>query len=179
MKKIRLLLIMFLLAGCDMNDGSKNNANRYQDAVNVFILAGQSNMEGQSLESCLPGYLSDNNLPSDIYKNGFEDVRLSFVGKENQTNDDKPLDGKFVTTKLGYGASKLRFGPEIGLAEEISNKSAKPTYLIKFTYSGAGFYGTPNFMSPSSDTAGKLYTDMIDFIIIAILVIIVGFLFCL
>lgn len=174
MKKSFILMLPIILSGCSMKDffnkkqDIENNQVTekfdYTNAANVFILSGQSNMEGQSLESSLPGYLSDNNLPTDIYKNGFEDIKLSYVGKENQSNDEYPMEGKFVTTKLGYGASKSRFGPEIGLAEKLTGKSTKPVYLIKFTYSGAGFYGDPNFRSPSSGKTGKLYTDMVEFI---------------
>ena len=170
MKKTLLLASMlFLCTGCATSSESvvKEMKYDYSKAANVFILMGQSNMEGQSLERNLPQYLSDNNLPSDYYKIGFESIKLSYMGKENSTNKISPISGEFVGTKLGYGASALRFGPEIGIAESLQkNKKDNdpPIYLIKFTYSGAGFYGEQNFKSPSTGATGELWKKMVPFI---------------
>ena len=160
--------MIFMLCGCNTNKSTVSEVKYdYSKAANVFILAGQSNMEGQTLERNLPGYLADNNLPSDYYKVGFEDIKLSFMGKDNSTNKVSPVSGEFVGTKLGYGASSLRFGPEIGIAEKLQNNKKEgnsPVYLIKFTYSGAGFYGDQNFKSPSTEATGELWKKMIPFI---------------
>ena len=171
MRKVILLMAtsLFAFSGCSKEapEEEKEIKYDYSKAANVFILAGQSNMEGQSLVSNLSSYLEDNNLPKDYYEKGFEDIKISYMGKENSTNKVSPISGEFVGTKLGYGASKLRFGPDVSLAEKL-HKTEKnpqnPVYFIKFTYSGAGFMGEPNFKSPSTNETGQLWLDMVAFI---------------
>lgn len=171
-KLIYILLPFFILCSCGGGNVTSDTESKeikydYSNAANVFILSGQSNMEGQSLVSNLSGYYADNGIDPDFYQNGFETIKLSYMGKENSTNKVSPISGEFVKTSLGYGASKLRFGPDVSIAEKLEanrKEGDPPIYLIKFTYSGAGFYGEKTFKAPSCGATGELWKEMVQFI---------------
>lgn len=98
--------------------------------VDVVVFFGQSNMEGYSLAKY---------LPEDKYQKylkGFSNVKICY--ECNWTN----ISQDFVNVKLGQGFNdgRLRFGPEIGFAEEIANRSReKEIYIIKYTLGGTRF----------------------------------------
>lgn len=98
--------------------------------VDVIVLIGQSNMEGYSL----PCYLSKDKQKE--YLKGFNNIKMCY--ECNWTN----LSFDFVPVTLGQGFNdgKLRFGPEIGIAEEITKqKPNKELYIIKYTLGGTRF----------------------------------------
>lgn len=98
--------------------------------VDVIILFGQSNMEGYSLASYLPKEKLDS------YQHGFQNIKMCYECNWSNISID------FVPVKLGQGFhdKKLRFGPEIGIAEEISRqKPNKEVYIIKYTLGGTRF----------------------------------------
>lgn len=122
----------------------------------VFILTGQSNMEGNTrfTESNLKQVFTDLQITDgDCCFDGIPEVQTSFFGQgydqiydENQvhaSNTEKghKIDGKFLDTKVGMGNSDSSIGPELGAAyvlKEVLGED-EPVYFIKCGVSGSGF----------------------------------------
>lgn len=124
--------------------------------VKVIVMAGQSNMVGHSLVDRMKETMSDETIAK--YKNGFDNVLIynscnpysEDVTKINKTND-------FVPVKTGMGRIPVDtitwangcFGPELGLAEYLSNTYPDETfYIIKDATGGTGI--SDRWYSPSS-----------------------------
>ena len=124
--------------------------------VSVFVLTGQSNMEGNTRfsEANLRQVFTDLDVnDGDCCFEGIPEVQTSFFGcgygqiytesnihaSNNETGHK--IDGKFLNTKVGMGNSDSSIGPELGAAyvmrEEIDED--KPVYFIKCGISGSGF----------------------------------------
>ena len=96
----------------------------------VIILSGQSNAAGISFVDTLS---SEDRAR---YAEGFPDVLIRVTNEVSGNNSEG-----FVKTTTGWGESKGRelFGPEVGLAEQLSSDYPGETfYIIKYTWSGAG-----------------------------------------
>ncbi len=117
--------------------------------VKVFILAGQSNMEGHAGVKTLDQlgkHPTHGHLLKKIRKpNGEYVVRNDvFVSYKNEDEHIKrPLS-------VGIGASAEEFGPELLFGIEMGDALKEPVLLIKTCWGGHSLYG--NFRPPS---AGK------------------------
>lgn len=162
MNKIKLLSVAAILGavcltGCSKQGGGESEEEKPYAPI-VFVMAGQSNMEGNS-------YFDNGNkwLEKALTKLGIEDgdkcfdgidsVLTSYYGcgyveitNENNihasnTEKGKKIQGKFLPTKVGMGAKDTMFGPELGLAYALSEYATaeQPIYLIKNGISGSGF----------------------------------------
>lgn len=125
--------------------------------VNVFILTGQSNMEGNTrfTESGLRDVFSDLNISDaeEVFGDGIPEVQTSFYGcgygqiyterNVHASNEEEghKIDGKFLNTKVGMGNSNSSIGPELGAAYVLKNELSpdNPVYFIKCGISGSGF----------------------------------------
>ena len=144
-----------------------------REEVNVIIMAGQSNAEGNTNMSNLEAYCKDKGKDYSRYVNGFEEVKVSFhyhyyyadLGVYS-TNKDDPFKTNFVDVKVGQGKSPTYSGPELGMAEVISESidASQPVYIIKYCSGGTAFSGTPSWKSPSSGTTGELYSNFIKYV---------------
>ena len=130
----------------------------------VFVLTGQSNMEGQSswnndyLKNAMQALEASgnyDNVSSDDYSvltgDGLENVRTSYMGagydqiySPNQvhaSNKETPINGKFENTKVGMGYNDNSIGPELGCAYGLSKalEDDQKVYFIKCGISGSGF----------------------------------------
>ena len=95
----------------------------------VIVLSGQSNAAGISYISQLD---ADETAK---YGAGFENVLIRVTNAVSENNSDA-----FVKVTTGWGDSKGRelFGPEVGLAEQLSADYPDETiYIIKYAWSGA------------------------------------------
>ena len=120
---IPLLLIMGCKDKMDYNPKKLDPNTNYDD---VYIIMGQSNATGVAEHS----YLEASH--PEIYQKysvGDSNTLISF-------DVDGRVEGEFVPTKFGYGHDEKYFGPEIGIADELS-KQNKTSYIIKATYSGS------------------------------------------
>ncbi|MGI6714188.1 MAG: sialate O-acetylesterase [Bacilli bacterium] len=151
----------------------------YED-VDVFVMAGQSNMEGSTQIQSRYGddqyfwdYCVSNDLNYQTYVDGFSSIKISYHNKYNETvfnysNPEEPMKGKFVPVKLGQGTTARHFGPEVGLAEALVNHygTEKPVYLIKYASGATGFTSstTHNWKSESSGSCGDLYLGIIQYV---------------
>ena len=119
--------------------------------VPVFVMAGQSNMQGNTRITPMYGgntnYLKNWCTANEKDYNkfnttGFEFIQHSYYGYYPYGGSINPytsstgsdiLAGKFVNTKAGQGLNNSCIGPELGIAdvlEEHANED-KPIYLIK------------------------------------------------
>ncbi|MBQ8739822.1 MAG: hypothetical protein IJZ04_10070 [Clostridia bacterium] len=108
-----------------LNDGAG-------ERVKVILLLGQSNATGCALNSYLEKNVTSEEYST--YENGFSNVLINY-SVDNQLNSS---NGEFVRVSVGQGHKSEHFGPELGIAEELSKKYPDETVVIlKYTYSGS------------------------------------------
>jgi len=134
--------------------------------VKVFILAGQSNMEGHGFIKADPKrnegkgsleYLTKDKGTADKYKH--------LLGKDGNwvVSDDvwiHYLDRKGKLT-VGYGAKEDRIGPELGFGHVIGEANEEPILLIKLAWGGKSL--AKDFRPPSSGgEVGPYYKEIVQ-----------------
>jgi hypothetical protein len=144
-----------------------------ENEVNVIIIAGQSNAEGNSNVKNLEQYCKDNNYDFSKFVYGYEDVKISFHHHfyyadldAYTTNKIDPFKTNFVDVKAGQGCNPGYSGPELGLAQVIHENinSDKPVYIIRYASGGTPFTGSPSWKSPSSGETGLLYQNLTKYV---------------
>lgn len=124
--------------------------------VKVFILAGQSNMEGQGFISAEPKRNGGKGSLEFLVKDGATAKRFAHLVDETgqwRTRDDvwiSYLDRSGPLT-VGYGARKELIGPELGFGWVMGDALAEPVLLIKCAWGGKSL--AVDFRPPS---AGKV-----------------------
>jgi hypothetical protein len=134
--------------------------------VKVFILAGQSNMEGHGFIKADPKrndgkgsleYISKDKATADKFKH--------LLGKDSQwtVRDDvwiHYLDRKGKLT-AGFGVKEDRIGPELGFGTVIGDVYKEPVLLIKLAWGGKSL--GKDFRPPSSGgEVGPFYKEIVD-----------------
>ena len=133
------------------------------NAVSVFVLSGQSNMEGNtSFKSgstdLIAQAFEEMGLedPEVLTETGVESVQTSLYcagygqlnhnnldgnTQVNATNTTERFKGKFLPTKTGMGLNSSKMGPELGMAYALKDEATaeKPIYFIKMASGGSGF----------------------------------------
>ena len=100
-------------------------------SVKVVLLLGQSNATGCSINE----YLKENIGKQEYarYENGFPNVLINYCLDDHNATSN----GEFVKVDLTCGAGEGFFGPEVGMAEVISEAYPDETVIIlKYTMSG-------------------------------------------
>lgn len=134
--------------------------------IKVFILAGQSNMEGTGFIKADPQrnngkgsleYLTKDKATADKFKhlldqNGDwavrDDVWIHYLDRQ----------GKLT---VGYGASADRIGPELGFGHVVGDAYEEPVLLIKLAWGGKSL--AKDFRPPSSGgEVGPYYKEIVD-----------------
>jgi alpha-galactosidase len=110
-------------------------------AIKVFVLAGQSNMEGKAKVS-LAEYQADQPATRDLYTHWRKDGK--WVEREDVWV--KFLDRKGNLT-VGYGSPKC-IGPELGFGTVVGDRYPEQVLLIKAAWGGRSLYR--DFRSPSA-----------------------------
>ena len=131
--------------------------NKNDKLAQVIILLGQSNMSGFSFSKYLFASCPDK---YNKYVKGFDDIKISFYSSDNNSSN-----GKYVATKLGLGLSKEQFGPEVGIAEKLTEANKKNIFLIKYAKGSTTL--CLNWLSPSSkgySFIGDMYKEAVKFI---------------
>ena len=170
MKSLKKLLIMstaFLgmaLTACGGTPAGDESLEPADDPnqVNVFVLSGQSNMEGNTSfksgntdlianvftklgysdpEVCYDGIPE---VQTSLYCAGYGQLNHNNLTKNNQvnaTNTTNQIQGLFVDTKVGLGLNSSKMGPELGAAYGLRDHASaeKPIYFIKMASGGSGF----------------------------------------
>ena len=160
-KLIFLSAVLLSLAACSHNTPSSKQESIIPpepDPVgpSVFVLTGQSNMEGNTrfTEANLKQVFTDLDIiDGDCCFEGIPEVQTSFFGcgygqiytesnvHASNTEAGHKIDGKFLNTKVGMGNSDSSIGPELGAAYVLRNEvsESNPVYFIKCGISGSGF----------------------------------------
>lgn len=128
----------------------------YSNEVQVVLLLGQSNAEGHTHSTYLNKTVGEEKTAE--YVKGYKNVQISYAC----TIADNTSLGEFTDVKLGQGHSLTQFGPEVGIAEKISEiDPQKKVYIIKYAYGGTTLVS--QWRSPSSKNAGGLYTGAVNY----------------
>ncbi|MFK7911991.1 MAG: sialate O-acetylesterase [Akkermansiaceae bacterium] len=131
--------------------------------VKVFILAGQSNMQGHG---AIEGknndgkgsltYLAENNDKFAHLRKGKsgwaerDDVMIAYLGRKG------PL-------APGYGARSSMIGPELGFGHVVGDAIDEPVLLIKTAWGGKSLH--VDFRPPSAGgQVGPYYTEMVTYV---------------
>ena len=126
------------------------------EEARIIILAGQSNAEGISFGE----YLKNGVTPEQYekYQSGFENVYI------NNYSTLKGTASGFVPCKMGYGVTDDYFGPELGLAEKLSELyPGEKFYIVKYAWSGTALHDL--WRSPSAGgMVGQLYSGLIKYV---------------
>ena len=119
---------------------NESDSENTENKVKVVLLAGQSNATGSSKTSFLKNNVSEEQYEE--YVNGYSNVKILYT---NGTNSGgiihSTLTEEFVDAKLGQGYQTYSFGPELGLAEYLSETYPDETiYIIKYAIGGTGLF---------------------------------------
>ena len=151
-------------------------ASKSKGKVKVFILAGQSNMEGRGFPEPLTWQVGQKKYReryTHFLKNGDYDA---FTKKVKETTDpnDKPKTptyhwstrpdvwinylGKHGDLTVGYGAPREGFGPEFNFGHVMGNHYDEQVLLIKASWGGRAL--ARGFMPPSSMLSDAEYAKL-------------------
>ena len=167
-RKSILLGVAFLamsVTGCNNNaEPTSKEPEKDPNEVSVFLLSGQSNMQGNSSSSAtnLKKAFTDLGLEdydevaagmktvqSSVYCAGYGELDHTKLEKNSKlqsyTNADNQFAGKFIDTVPGFGnfngKSGSNMGPEFGMAYALKDKATEdhPIFLVKMASNGSGF----------------------------------------
>jgi hypothetical protein len=134
--------------------------------VKVFVLAGQSNMEGQGFIQADPKRNEGKGSLEFLVKDpATADTFKQLLGEDGKwaVRDDVwiyYLDRKGKLT-VGYGAKNDRIGPELGFGAVIGDAFAEPVLLIKLAWGGKSLAN--DFRPPSSGgEVGPYYKEIVE-----------------
>ncbi len=155
MRIIPLLLLATLAASDPLAAANK--------PVRVFILAGQSNMEGHGFVSAVPKRNGGRGSLEYLVKDPASAERFAPLVDANRkwrTRDDvwiSYLDRKGPLT-VGYGAGKDMIGPELGFGWVMGDAFDEPVLLIKCAWGGKSLavdFRPPGAGKPSYSLGAK------------------------
>lgn len=187
-KKLGFLSLILVLGvvGCGNNQNPSPKPTPIigpeDDTVDVFVLSGQSNMEGSTYwyngnNQLLENYMDSRDLDFQSLKDGLPNVLTSYYGfyypngwtnanssSENKETPEGRMEPNFLPTTVGMGVNDVPgkfMGPEVGLAYTLNEYATedRPIYLIKCAFSGSGFIKTdgPNWSSREDDPTKSLF----------------------
>lgn len=167
LSKLSVLCVAFsalCLTACGGNNGGEQEPD---NTVSVFVLSGQSNMEGStywthptSKTPLLENYFEEQNMDFAPVRDGIPNVLTSYYGfyhpsgwtnahtaSTDKSTPEARLNPNFQPTKVGMGVGDKGdnpnpfFGPELGIANTIKDEVSEdnPVHLIKCAFSGSGF----------------------------------------
>lgn len=123
--------------------------------LRVVLLIGQSNASGASRCEYLKRAVGEEQYAA--YEQGFENILINYyVDNGNNTSG-----GAFVPVNTECGAAEGFFGPEIGMAEVLSEAfPGEKTVILKYTYSGTDL----NYRWLSRGERGSIYNALKIFV---------------
>ena len=144
LKLLLLSPVILFSLGCNQNDAKPIDDDPQEvppeepvdlGPIDVVIISGQSNGVGCTYGSCIKRSIGAEKYQDYMY--GFPGIKIAYdcwtkdqYGRFMSQNHSK--DNNFVKTMLGQGNSLATFGPEIGIAEELSEEYSDKLCLIKF-----------------------------------------------
>lgn len=149
----------FLVAGDPQPDA-------HASPIKVFILAGQSNMEGHGFVPADPKRNDGKGSLEFIVRDPASSGRFSHLvdkdGKWRERDDVliHYLDRKGKLT-AGFGVKDDRIGPELGFGTVVGDAFAEPVLLIKLAWGGKSL--ARDFRPPSSGgETGPYYNEIVE-----------------
>ena len=138
--------------------------NSSKTAIDVILMAGQSNMVGCSTYSGLATSIGTEQF--NAYQTGYKNIKISY---SNWTkNDDGTYEeqnsskNKFVTTLLGEGNSDLTFGMEVGIAETLmENGYENKVAMIKYACGASNLLD--DWAAPSTGKNSQFYPGLLAY----------------
>lgn len=156
-----------------------------EKAIDVYLIAGQSNAAGQTpINGLYNGYTYGGSVDNEKvkeYENGYKNI---FYYGATKLNDPSKGNMEFDVVRAGEGTAAAYMGPELGFGEYASpilEKSNKQAAIIKYAVGATGFanstsdvcnaYG--NWLSTTSleeetdnlvAKSGLLYTNLLSII---------------
>ncbi len=168
MRRFRILLCIGLFAGLPLRPGEP-----LAKPVKVFILAGQSNMEGQAVADLEgPDYNGGKGTLKHLLRDPASAQRFrhlvdaegrwtvrSDVRVRYQAEDTPMKDGPLTLGFTVYGGQH-HFGPELQFGHVVGDHFENPVLLIKTAWGGKSLY--KDFRPPSSGgEVGPYYRKML------------------
>ncbi len=154
-------LVTWLLLAC-----CSGTAAAADGPVKVFILAGQSNMEGHGFIAADPKRNGGKGSLEYVAKDGAAaDKFKHLLGKDGKwaVRDDvwvHYLDRKGKLT-AGFGVKEDRIGPELGFGWVVGDAFEEPVLLVKLAWGGKSL--AKDFRPPSAGgTVGPYYKEVVD-----------------
>lgn len=130
-----------------------------EKTAKVILLAGQSNAVGVSLSSLLQKRIRAEKY--ETYLKGYSNVKILYRTNGVAANQNCSRD--FVDVKLGQGESTAAFGPEIGLAEYLTEAYPGETfYIIKYAAGGTNTFANWNVKDPTRNNQLVGFQNTID-----------------
>ncbi len=122
----------------------------------VILLIGQSNASGASVNEYLKSAVGKERYAH--YEAGFENVLINYC----IDNHNASSEGEFVPVDMTCGASDGFFGPEVGMAEVLSEAFPdEKVFILKFTMSGysLNYHWLYHYERASVYSAFKIFVD--------------------
>ena len=122
----------------------------------VVLLGGQSNASGCSRDDYLRKNVSEEQYAE--YEAGYENVYINYFSSGTNRSDG------FVRAGACQGEAGGYFGPELGMAEKLSELYPDETvFIIKWAWGGTNLF--EQWLSPSSTgKTGDLYKEFVRFV---------------
>ena len=168
--KLSLLIFPLLLSCSNTNTPSSNNEEESKpEEISVVVLAGQSNMEGNTWSKYISSFYGFNTEEMSRINRGYKDITMSYRcfwnGAPKAGTDSY---GEFEYVRLGQANTRDKFGPEIGIADYLTEQGlGGKVALIKYAVGAsvlapqAGEWGSP---SSDRDNNGKWYDAMLELV---------------
>lgn len=128
-------------------------------AVKVFLLVGQSNMEGKGAPRHLEALLANKQTRKSYQhlKRGKKwvvrkDVMISYKRGKGRA--------QYGGLTIGYGSNGKQFGPEFGFGHVVGEQLKGRILLIKCAWGGASL--RKSFLPPGAGGPGPLYKEMVE-----------------
>lgn len=162
------VLLAFLLLACPL----------LGKPLKVFILAGQSNMQGHATTSTLVHLSMDpahKDLLAKIQNSKgepkvYDQVKIAYLSGGGSADKYKPVERKGSLT-TGFGARDNKIGPELTFGITMHEKLGEPILIIKTAWGGKSL--NTDFRSPGAgenpladrrEFTGFFYRQMIDYV---------------
>jgi hypothetical protein len=152
MKKLTLLFLVCGLSFASLSTGLSAETKK----LKIFILAGQSNMQGHCKTSVIANRLKDPKL-----KVGFEKYHQggSFVKRDDVSINhvEKKMHGPL---SVGYGATDEKIGPELSFGWTIGDKLDEGVLIIKAAWGGKSLFR--DFLPPSGSKPSDAFIQALE-----------------
>lgn len=148
--------------------------------LKVFILSGQSNMQGHATVPTLEHLTLDPKtkpLHEKIFDSSgkpkvFEDIHVAYLTGDGSGDSYKPIEKKGPLT-AGFGAPRggPKIGPELTFGITMQEKLDEPILIIKTAWGGKSLNtdfrppsADPHFLEDRRESSGEFYRKMMEYV---------------